>query len=92
MLVAVILVTINVIYGAIFYSASVPSGTLLGFLFTLLVGAASFAALGLAITTIIPNADASPAIVNGVLYVGSGNRYYPDDQAGRVYAFSLGGR
>src|SRR5205085_11392059 len=47
-----------------FYSASVPTRTLPAFLITLLVGAASYAALGLAITTIIPNADASPAIVN----------------------------
>jgi hypothetical protein len=35
--------------------------------------------------------SSSPAIVNGVLYVGSGNRFYPDDEAGRLYAFSLGG-
>jgi len=64
MIVAVILVVLNVTYGVIFYSASVPTRTLPAFLITLLVGAASFAALGLAITTIIPNADASPAIVN----------------------------
>jgi hypothetical protein len=33
--------------------------------------------------------NSSPAIVNGVLYIGSGNRFYPDDQAGRLYAFAL---
>jgi outer membrane protein assembly factor BamB len=33
--------------------------------------------------------SSSPAIVNGVLYIGSGNRFYPDDQAGRLYAFAL---
>jgi ABC-2 type transport system permease protein len=33
----------------------------------LLVGAASFCALGFAITTAIPNADASPAIVNATI-------------------------
>jgi ABC-2 type transport system permease protein len=34
------------------------------FLVTIAVGAASFSALGLAVTAAIPNADASPAIVN----------------------------
>jgi ABC-2 type transport system permease protein len=36
-------------------------------LVALAVGAASFSALGLAITAVIPNADASPAIVNGTI-------------------------
>jgi ABC-2 type transport system permease protein len=63
-IVAAILVAINVAYGRIFYSASLPTRTLPAFAVTLLVGAASFAAMGLGITTIIPNADAAPAIVN----------------------------
>ncbi len=63
-IVAIILVAINVVYGVIFYHADVPTRTFPAFSVTLIVGAASFAALGLAITTIIPNADASPAIVN----------------------------
>src|SRR5436309_14625768 len=33
----------------------------------LIVGAASFAALGLAVTTVIPNADASPPVVNATI-------------------------
>jgi ABC-2 type transport system permease protein len=32
------------------------------------VGTASFAALGVAVASVIPNADAAPAIVNGVLF------------------------
>jgi ABC-2 type transport system permease protein len=63
-IIAFILVTICVAYGRIFYSASLSARTLPAFLVTILVGAASFAALGLAVTTIIPNADAAPAIVN----------------------------
>ncbi|MFL5736439.1 MAG: ABC transporter permease [Actinomycetota bacterium] len=63
-LIGFILVAINVAYGAIFYSATITARTLPAFLVSILVGAASFAALGLAITTIIPNADAAPAIVN----------------------------
>ncbi len=35
---------------------------------SLTVGAACFSSLGLAITAIIPNADASPAIVNAVVF------------------------
>ncbi len=34
---------------------------------TLIVGAASFSALGLAVTTIVPNADAAPAVVNATV-------------------------
>jgi ABC-2 type transport system permease protein len=65
LLVAVLLVVITAAFGRIFYSASVPAGaTLLRFLVMLLVGAASFCALGFAVTTVIPNADAAPAIVN----------------------------
>jgi len=63
--VAVLLVVITAGFGRLLYSASIPTGlTLLRFLVMLLVGAASFCALGLAITAVIPNADAAPAIVN----------------------------
>ncbi len=34
----------------------------------LLVGSASFCALGVAIASLVPNADAAPAVVNGVLF------------------------
>jgi ABC-2 type transport system permease protein len=65
LVVAVLLVAITAAFGRIFYSASIPTGlTLLRFLVMLLAGAASFCALGFAITAVIPNADASPAIVN----------------------------
>ena len=65
LLVAILLVVITAAFGRVFYSASVPAGlTLLRFLVVLLVGAASFCALGFAITAVIPNADAAPAIVN----------------------------
>lgn len=63
-LITILLVVIVVTFGALFYSAEVPTDTLPAFLVTIAVGAASFAALGLALTRAIPNADASPAIVN----------------------------
>jgi len=65
--VAILLVVIVAAFGAAFYDADVPARTLPAFLIAIAVGAASFSALGLALTTIIPNADASPAIVNATI-------------------------
>ena len=65
MTIAFVLVAITVAFGVIFYSASVPTGVpLVQFVLTLLVGGLSFAALALALTAAIPNADAAPPIVN----------------------------
>jgi ABC-2 type transport system permease protein len=67
-LVAVLLVVLTDGYGALLYGASIPTGlTLLRVLVMLLVGSAGFCALGLAVTSVIPNADASPAIVNATI-------------------------
>jgi ABC-2 type transport system permease protein len=66
--ISVILVVITAAFGRVFYSADVPTGlTLLRFLVMLVVGAAAFCALGLATTAVIPNADASAAIVNAII-------------------------
>lgn len=68
LLVAVLLVVLTAAFGRLAYDAAIPSGiTLLRFLVMLVVGAGSFCALGFAITTVIPNADASPAIVNATI-------------------------
>ena len=63
--VTILLVAIVTAFGALLYDADVPTRTLPAFLVTIAVGAASFSALGLALTAAIPNADASPAVVNG---------------------------
>ena len=63
-LLAVLLVIIVTAAGTLFYGVDAPTNTIPAFLVTLIVGAATFCALGLAITSIIPNGDASPAIVN----------------------------
>jgi ABC-2 type transport system permease protein len=64
-LIAVVLVTITAAFGRIAYDATIPSGaTLARFIVTLLVGAGSFAALALAMTAVVPNADAAPAVIN----------------------------
>jgi len=68
MLVSVLLVVITVAFGSLLYGADVPAGaTLLRFLAVLAVGAASFCALGFAVTAIIPNADAAAPIVNATI-------------------------
>lgn len=67
-LIAVLLVLITVAFGVSLYGAKAPTGALLvDFTVVLIVGAASFAALGLATTAVVPNADAAPAVVNGVV-------------------------
>lgn len=68
MLTAVLLVVITSAFGRAFYHASIPAGaTLLRFLVMLVVGAAAFCALGLALSAAVPNADAAPAVVNAVI-------------------------
>jgi len=66
--VAILLVAITAAFGRLAYQASVPSGvTLFHFAVMLVVGAGSFCALGFAVTTVIPNADAAPAVVNATI-------------------------
>jgi ABC-2 type transport system permease protein len=67
-LMAVILVSLCSAFGAVFYNATIPTGTqLMEAIVVVLVGAGSFAALGLAITSVIPNAEAAPAVVNATI-------------------------
>lgn len=64
-LIAILLVAITAVFGRLFYDARIPNGLdLARFFVMLVVGAAAFCALGLAVTAVIPNADAAPAIVN----------------------------
>jgi ABC-2 type transport system permease protein len=62
--ITVLLAAIVMAFGALFYDTELPTDTWPAFLVTLVVGAGAFSALGLAITAVIPNADAAPAIVN----------------------------
>ena len=52
-LLSILLVAIVIVFGVIFYDATVPVGRLLPFLVTLIVG--------------VPNADAAPAVVNATV-------------------------
>lgn len=68
LLVSLLLVAITMAFGHLVYSADIPTGaTLWRFLVMLVVGACTFCALGLAITTVIPNADAAAPIVNATI-------------------------
>ena len=62
--IALLLVAICIVFGSVLYDVRVAGSTLPAMLVTLAVGAASFCALGMAVTTIVPNADAAPAVVN----------------------------
>jgi ABC-2 type transport system permease protein len=63
-----LLVAITVVFGVVAYGAHAPSGTDLAlFILTLVVGAACFASIGLAVTGLVPNADAGPPIVNAAI-------------------------
>jgi ABC-2 type transport system permease protein len=67
-LVSLLLVIITAAFGRVFYSAHIPTGaSLLRMLVVLAAGAAAFCSLGCAISSVIPNADASQPIVNAVI-------------------------
>jgi ABC-2 type transport system permease protein len=66
-LVAILLVAIIVIFGVVFYGVDVPGETLPAFILTIVVGAAAFSALGLALASVTPNAEAAPAIANATI-------------------------
>jgi ABC-2 type transport system permease protein len=67
MLICILLVVIVTVAGAIFYDVQVPTTTMPAFIVTVMVGAAAFSSLGLAMTAAVPNADASPAVVNATI-------------------------
>ena len=63
-IVAAMLVVIVAAFGAVFYDVPMPGSTLPAFIVTLIVGAGSLCAIGLAATTLVPNEDAAPPVVN----------------------------
>jgi ABC-2 type transport system permease protein len=68
--------------GGLFYGVAVPWDRLPAIVLTLIVGAASFCCLGIALTALIPSQDAAAPIVNALLlplYFLSGV-FIPDDQ------------
>ena len=63
-LIGILLVTIVTLFGAVFYDVDVPTDKLPALLVTIVIGAAAFSSLALAIQGFVPNADAAPAVIN----------------------------
>ncbi|MFN8053518.1 MAG: ABC transporter permease [Acidimicrobiales bacterium] len=59
-----VLVAATLGLGVFAYDVEIRSSTLLGLALTLILGSICFTTLGLAVTAVIPNAEAAPAIVN----------------------------
>ena len=66
-LIALLLVAIVIAFGAIFYGVDVPAKTMPAFILTIMVSAATFCALGLAVSSFVPNAQAASAIANATV-------------------------
>lgn len=80
--VAVMMLALLAAIGGALYSVSFPWGHLPELLLTLVIGAASFCCLGIALTAVIPSQDAAAAIVNALLlplYFLSGI-FIPEDE------------
>lgn len=65
--VATLLATLIGLYGSIVNGVSLPLERMPSLVVALAVGAASFSALGLAVTTVVPNAGAAPALINATI-------------------------
>ena len=66
-LVGLLLVVVVSVFGAVVYGVPFPFERLPQLLLVLLVGSACFCALGLAISGLVPNERAAPAVVNATI-------------------------
>jgi ABC-2 type transport system permease protein len=66
-LLALLLLAIIIVVGAILYGVDIPTNTMPAVLLAVAAGAFAFSSLGLAMTAAIPNADAAPAVANAVI-------------------------
>ncbi len=67
-IVAVIMLVLLAVIGRVFYGVPIPWGATPAILVTLIVGAAAFCCLGIALTAAIPSQDAAAPIVNALLF------------------------
>jgi len=80
--VALLMLTLIAVLGRTLYSVAIPWSELPAILLTLVLGAAAFSCLGIALTAAIPSQDAAAPIVNALLlplYFLSGI-FIPDDE------------
>lgn len=64
LVVAVLMVLVVALLGRLLYDVPIPTTTLPALLVTIAVGTFAFSAMGFALTAVIPNEDAAPAITN----------------------------
>ncbi len=79
---ALMMLALIAVLGSVFYDVAIPWGQLPEILIVLVVGAAAFCCLGIALTAAIPSQDAAAPIVNALLlplYFLSGI-FIPDDE------------
>ena len=89
-LITLLLTVIVVVSGTLLFGAPVPVGQLPTLAVVLILGAATCAALGLAVAGLIPDAHAAPAVVNAIvlpLYVIS-DVFIPIDAGSPVAAIA----
>ena len=80
---AAALTVVLLVIGRIAYGVDLPGATAPGVILSLVVGAAAFCSMGVAFSTLVPNEDAGPPVVNAVvlpLYFISGV-FFPTDEA-----------
>jgi ABC-2 type transport system permease protein len=82
LVISLLMVVLIAALGKLVYDVSLPDQTIPALLVTLAVGAFAFSCLGFALTTIISNEDAAPAVTNAIvlpLYFISGV-FVPDSE------------
>jgi ABC-2 type transport system permease protein len=62
--VTILLTTLCIVFGIVAFGVSLPASHILPVIVTIAVAAFTFCALGIAVSSLIPNVDAGPAIIN----------------------------
>ncbi len=65
--IAILGVVLQLALGVLVYDLSIEAGKIPAMIITFVVGVSAFAALGLAIAGIVPNADSAPAVANATI-------------------------
>lgn len=65
--IALIGVILQLTLGVVAYELTIDTAKLPAMIFTFIVGVASFAALGLAVASLVPNSDSAPAVANATI-------------------------
>jgi len=63
-IVAALISTVTLLFAVLVYNVQLPASHVLPLIVTILLGAAVFCSLGIAVSALMPNADSAPALVN----------------------------